>query len=237
LHRLSPKTLLDGKLSVRASEACDAVREKVAEPLGLSVNEAAAGILRIANANMGRAIRSVSTERGHDLSQFALMAFGGAGPIHACDVAAECGISTVIIPREPGTMCARGILLSEISLDFVRTCITLSDSGHWPEILGHFIDLRGEGMAWLAGEKVEERMSQFHQVVEARYIGQNFEVGVAIEANEEIDFDTFVARFTQAHDAEYGYAIPGRAIEVVNCRVKAVGLVPKPYNAFTPDAD
>src|SRR5690606_18738648 len=88
-----------------------------------------------------------------------------------------------------------------------------------------------------AGEKVEERMSQFHQVVEARYIGQNFEVGVAIEANEEIDFDTFVARFTQAHDAEYGYAIPGRAIEVVNCRVKAVGLVPKPYNAFTPDAD
>lgn len=237
LHRLSPVTLLDGKLPVRAQEAYDAVRVNVAEPLGLSVDEAAIGILRIANANMGRAIRSVSTERGHDLSQFALMAFGGAGPIHACDVAAECGIPTVIIPREPGTMCARGILLSEISLDFVRTCITVANAARWPELFRNFEELRRDGMRWLASERVEERMSQFQQIVEARYVGQNFEVGVAIDPGEDIDFDTFVARFMEAHAAEYGYSIPGRAIEVVNCRLKAVGLVPKPYNLYAPDAD
>lgn len=237
LHRLSPDTLLDGKLKVRAQEAHDAVQEQVANPLRLSVDEAAIGILRIANANMARAIRSVSTERGHDLSQFALMAFGGAGPIHACDVAAECNIHTVIIPREPGTMCARGILLSEISLDFVHSCINLADADNWPETLALFKELRAEGASWLAGEHVDENMSQFQQIIEARYIGQNFEVGVPIAPNEEIDFATFTERFTKAHASEYGYAIPGRVIEVVNCRLKAVGLVPKPYNAYAPDAD
>jgi len=237
LHRLSPDTLLDGKLEVRAQEAYDAVLEQVATPLGLSVDEASIGILRIANANMARAIRSVSTERGHDLSQFALMAFGGAGPIHACDVAAECNIPTVIIPREPGTMCARGILLSEISLDFVRSCINLADTDNWPETLALFDDLRAEGAAWLAGEHVDESMSQFHQTVEARYIGQNFEVGVAIAPNEAIDLETFTKRFAEAHSAEYGYAIPERVIEIVNCRLKAIGLVPKPFNTYSPDAD
>lgn len=237
LHRLSPVTLLDGKLEVKAAEAHEAVRTKVAERLGIGVDEAAIGILRIANANMGRAIRSVSTERGHDISQFALMAFGGAGPIHACDVAAECGIPTVIIPREPGTMCARGILLSEISLDFVRTCISVTNPENWDGILNYFTELRAEGLEWLTAEHVEERMSRFQQGIEARYIGQNFEVGVPVEPGEALDFDTFERRFATAHEAEYGYAIPGRAIEVVNCRLKAVGLVPKPYNVFTPPED
>jgi N-methylhydantoinase A len=237
LHRLSPDTLLDGKLAVKAKEAADAVCAKVAEPLSISVDEAAIGILRITNANMGRAIRSVSTERGHDLSQFALMAFGGAGPIHACDVAAECGIPTVIIPREPGTMCARGILLSDISLDFVRTCITVVSPENWTEVLGNFAHMAAEGLNWLRSERVEEKMSRFHQVIEARYIGQNFEVGVAVEPNEELSYEQFLERFAAAHEAEYGYAIPGRPIEVVNCRLKAIGLVPKPYNEFAPPAD
>lgn len=237
LHRLNPVTLLDGKLEVKAEEAKQAVREKIAEPLGIGVDEASIGILRIANANMGRAIRSVSTERGHDLSQFALMAFGGAGPIHACDVAAECGIPTVLIPREPGTMCARGILLSEISLDFVRTSITVADEGNWAEVLGLFDELQREGLEWLASEHVEKESSRFQQAIEARYIGQNFEVQVPVEPGEDLKFDVFERRFATAHETEYGYAIPGRAIEVVNCRLKAVGLVPKPYDAFAPAPD
>lgn len=237
LHRLSPVTLLDGKLEVQAAAAHEAVRTKIAVPLGIGIDEAALGIVRIANANMGRAIRSVSTERGHDLSQFALMAFGGAGPIHACEVAAECGIPVVIIPREPGTMCARGILLSDVSLDFVRTCISRVDARNWTKILELFTELRAEGSKWLTSEQVEERMSRFQQVIEARYIGQNFEVGVPVEPAETLDLASFEKRFADAHDAEYGYAIPGRAIEVVNCRLKATGLVPKPYSVFTPPND
>ncbi|WP_367888758.1 hydantoinase/oxoprolinase family protein [Celeribacter indicus] len=237
LHRLSPVSLLDGKLDVQAEAAHETIRTRIAEPLGIGVDDAATGILRIANANMGRAIRSVSTERGHDLSQFALMAFGGAGPIHACDVAAECGIPTVIIPREPGTMCARGILLSEISLDFVKTYIDLVDAQTWPDLIGLFSELRKEGRAWLASEQVEARMSRFQQVIEARYVGQNFEVSVPVEQDEALDYETFVSRFSAVHHSEYGYSIPGRAIEVVNCRLKAIGLVPRPYNLFEAPED
>jgi N-methylhydantoinase A len=114
LQRLNPVALLNGRLQVDAAAARKVINDKVARPLGLTLEQAAEGVIRIANANMSRAIRSVSTERGYDLSQFALFAYGGAGPLHAIDVAAECGISTVIVPQEPGTLCARGMLLTDV---------------------------------------------------------------------------------------------------------------------------
>ncbi|WP_142846741.1 hydantoinase/oxoprolinase family protein [Telmatospirillum sp. J64-1] len=232
LHRLNPVTLLRGKLEVKEQAARDVIEQKVAAPLGLPLEEAALGVLRITNANMGRAIRSVSTERGYDLSTFALMAFGGAGPLHACEVAAECGIPTVIVPREPGTMCARGILLSDISLDFVRTHIAAATLETWAQVGRYFDEMRVDGGNWLNGEKVAPEMRRFLQVVEARYEGQNFEVSVAIPTDEAIDLDGFLERFAEAHRVEYGYVIPDRKVELVNCRTKALGLVPKPYNDF-----
>lgn len=235
LHRLSPATLLNGKLKVKEDDARHVLEERVATPLELPLEDAAIGILRIANANMGRAIRSVSTERGHDLSKFALMAFGGAGPLHACDVAAECGIPTVIIPREPGTMCARGILLSDISLDFVRTLIKSATPSAWAIVRKNFADMRGQGAAWLEGEKVGAGLRRYVQIVEARYEGQNFEVAVAVPAEADMGFDEFLIEFAKGHNAEYGYDIPGRTVEIVNCRIKAVGLVPKPRNDFHSD--
>ncbi|MBY5836295.1 hydantoinase/oxoprolinase family protein [Rhizobium leguminosarum] len=235
LHRLSPVTLLNGKLKVEEDDARRVLQHRVAAPLDLALEDAAVGILRITNANMGRAIRSVSTERGHDLSKFALMAFGGAGPLHACDVAAECGIPTVIIPREPGTMCARGILLSDISLDFVRTLIKTATPSAWDAVTQNFAEMRAEGAAWLEGEKVEADLRRYVQVVEVRYEGQNFEVAVAVPSDTEMSLADFLAEFAKGHHAEYGYDIPGRAVEIVNCRIKAVGLVPKPHNDFHPD--
>ena len=234
LHRLSPDTLLNGKLKVQEQDARVVVEDKIASPLGLGLEEAAMGILRITNANMGRAIRSVSTERGHDLSKFALMAFGGAGPLHACDVAAECGIPNVVIPREPGTMCARGILLSDISLDFVRTLLITAAASNWHAVGKNFAEMREEGAAWLEGEKVAGNMRRFVQIVEARYEGQNFEVPVSVPSDTEMSFDEFLSEFAKGHRAEYGYDIPGRAVEIVNCRIKAVGLVPKPHDDFNP---
>ncbi|WP_029006135.1 hydantoinase/oxoprolinase family protein [Azorhizobium doebereinerae] len=235
LHRLSPQALLDGKLKIEEAAAREVVTQKVASPLGLSVEDAAIGILRIANANMGRAIRSVSTERGHDVSKFALMAFGGAGPLHACDVAAECGIPTVIIPREPGTMCARGILLSDISLDFVRTCIMPATAQSWAAAQQNFEEMRREGAAWLDGENVASAMRRFVQLVEARYEGQNFEVAVPVPPDAAVSLGAFLADFAAAHRAGYGYDITDRQVEIVNCRIKAVGLVPKPHNDFRPE--
>ena len=106
-----------------------AIERAVARPLGLTLEAAAEGVIRIANANMSRAIRSVSTERGYDLAQFALFAYGGAGPLHATEIAAECGIPTVVVPQEPGTLCARGMLLTDISFDFVRSELAGLDAG------------------------------------------------------------------------------------------------------------
>ncbi len=236
LHRLSPIALLNGKLKVEEDDARQALETRVATPLGLSLEEAAIGILRITNANMGRAIRSVSTERGHDLSRFALMAFGGAGPLHACDVAVECQIPTVIIPREPGTMCARGILLSDISFDFVRSLIVTAAPLTWSLVERCMTEMRAEGADWLDGEKVSPERQRFVQTVEARYQGQNFEVDVDMPP-DGMGFGEFLEKFAIRHKAEYGYEIPGRAIEIVNCRIKAIGTVPKPEGEFKGGSD
>ena len=116
-------------MPVDESAARRAIAETIAAPMGLSVEQAALGIIRIAVANMSRAIRSVSTEKGHDVREFALFPYGGAGPLHAAAVAAECGIGRVLVPVEPGTMCARGILLSDVSLDLVRSEIIAGRPG------------------------------------------------------------------------------------------------------------
>ncbi len=227
LHRLNPVALLDGRLLVDESLAAATLQEHVAQPLGLSLEAAAEGIIRIANANMGRAIRAVSTERGYDLRNFALFAYGGAGPLHAIDVAAECGIPIVIIPQEPGTMCARGMLLTQISFDFVRSVIAVADESHWPSVQRCFDEMGTEASAWLARERVPPEDRAFRCFIDARYEGQNFEVIVPLpEANEGM-LDGFLRGFAQGHAREYGYELPGKPVEIVNCRLQALGAVPK----------
>jgi len=227
LHRLNPEVLLKGRMPVDAEGARRVIRERVGAPLGLSLEDAAEGIIRIANANMSRAIRAVSTERGYDLSRFALYAYGGAGPLHAVEVAEECGIATVIVPQEPGTMCARGILLTDISFDFVRSLITQVDASTWPAVGQAFAELRRDALAWLASEHVAEDSRRCVCAIDARYDGQNFEVQVAMDEGEGLALETFVQRFHAAHEREYGYQVAGRAIQIINCRLQAVGQVLK----------
>jgi len=227
LHRLNPVALLEGRLPVSETAAREAVLAGVARPLGLALEAAAEGVVRIANANMSRAIRSVSTERGYDLSQFALIAYGGAGPLHATEIAAECGIPTVIAPQEPGTMCARGMLLTDVSFDFVRSEIAELAAASWRRVCELFGEMQAEATAWLERERVAAADHAFRRHVDARYQGQNFEVIVPLERAAADGMDAFLAAFHRAHEQEYGYALPGRAIEVVNCRLQAVGRVPK----------
>jgi N-methylhydantoinase A len=226
LHRLNPSSLLGGRLPIDEASARAAIMEQVARPLGLSLEDAAEGIIRIANANMGRAIRAVSTERGYDLGQFALFAYGGAGPLHAIDVALECGIGAVIVPQEPGTLCARGMLLTDVSFDFVRSLIAAATPQSWETARELFAAMCAEAEQWLQQERVAVRDRSFRCHIDARYEGQNFEVVVALER-----FDTELARFLSdfalAHQREYGYSLEGRPVEIVNCRLQAVGAVPK----------
>ena len=227
LQRLNPEVLLKGRMRVDAAAARKVIEDKVAKPLGLSLEDAAEGILRIANANMSRAIRAVSTERGHNLAEFALYAYGGAGPLHAMDVAEECGIPRVVVPREPGTMCARGILLTDISFDFVRSAITSASAQSWPGIVELFGQLMSDATGWLEHERVEPDQRQFVCAIDARYDGQNFEVQVPMDTVGPGDLAAFEAAFHVAHEREYGYQVAGRAIQIINCRVQAVGRVLK----------
>jgi N-methylhydantoinase A len=226
LGRLDQAALLRGAMPINAAAARDAVMEKVARPLGLTLEQAALGIIRVAVANMGRAIRGVTTERGFAPEKFALFAFGGAGPLHATEVAAECSIPTVIIPREPGTMCARGILLADIALDFVRSEIAPLNAATWERARKLFAEMATEADAWLAREGVEPARRATRRSVELRYDGQNFEVPVRLDD----DFPTLAAvqeKFAVEHARTNGYAIADRGVELVNCRLTALGRVPK----------
>ncbi|RAP63824.1 5-oxoprolinase [Achromobacter sp. HZ01] len=227
LQRLNPVALLNGRMPVHAQAARQVIEQRVAEPLGLGMEAAAEGILRIAAANMSRAIRAVSTERGYDLSRFALYAYGGAGPLHAAEVAEECGIPTVIVPQEPGTMCARGILLSDISFDFVRSEISLASPDNWSAISAIFEELRAQAQDWLAEERVDPGLRACHSAIDARYEGQNFEVQVGLDDTGPGGYAEFARRFAEAHEREYGYTVDDRKVQIINCRMQAVGQVVK----------
>ncbi|WP_144636998.1 hydantoinase/oxoprolinase family protein [Bordetella genomosp. 13] len=226
LQRLNPVSLLKGRMAVHAEAARNVIQQKVAQPLGLTMEDAAEGILRIAAANMSRAIRAVSTERGYALSDFALYAYGGAGPLHAVEVAEECGIPRVIVPQEPGTMCARGILLSDISFDFVRSEISLASEANWPHVQSVFAELDQQAQDWLEAERVAPDMRQVRMAIDARYEGQNFEVQVAMDDAAQ-GCAEFLRRFGDAHEREYGYTVDDRGVQIINCRLQAVGQVIK----------
>jgi len=225
LGRLDPGSLLGGRFSMDRDAAIAVIEARIARPLDLTLEAAAHGLITIANANMARAIRSVSTERGHDVAQFALFAFGGAGPLHAAELAEECGIPRVLVPREPGTMCARGMLLTDISLDFVRSEIfTLTELG-WTHVAELFAAMQAEGDQWLEGEGVAPEKRAFKMLIEARYEGQNFEIRVPVADFGVEGLQIFFRDFAASHAKEYGYDIPGRPVEVVNCRLQAIGRV------------
>jgi N-methylhydantoinase A len=235
LGRLDPVALLDGRLPVSLAAARASIMEKIAAPLNLTLEQAAHGILRIANANMSRAIRSVSTERGHDVRDFALFAFGGAGPLHACDLAHDCGIRTVIIPLEPGTLCARGILLSDINMDFVRSELSIASPTAWARACTTLGEMCAEADAWLDREAVAPSSRVVRMMIDARYDGQNFEVSVPLDSIDPAALDAITARFRAVHVQEYGYDVADRPMEIVNCRVQAIGRVAKvPHVAPTP---
>ncbi len=235
LGRLNPAALLAGGMPVDQPGARRAVAEQVAAPLGMAVDAAAYGILRIATSNMARAIRAVSTQRGFDLGDFMLFAYGGAGPLHAIEVAAECGMAGVVIPEGPGTLCARGILMSDVSLDFVRSELATLDPVGWERIGTLLSELRVQADDWLSEERVAPADRGFIEAIDARYDGQNHEVQVELPDGVSTIAD-FRSRFAAVHRAEYGYELDGRLIEIVNLRVRAVGHTAKPQPTIATSA-
>lgn len=134
LRRLNPKEILGGKMKVDSAGAHQAVDNKLAKPLNMENNKVAQGIIKVINSNIMRAVRVVSVERGHNPRDFTLVAYGGAGPLHAVDVARELGMKTVLIPESPGILCALGLLVADLKMDYVQTKIMMADSTNLNDI-------------------------------------------------------------------------------------------------------
>ena len=226
LGRLDPEYFLAGRMRLDPSALSEAM-EALGEPIGLAPLELAASIVEIANENMASAIKMVSLERGHDPRRFSLLAFGGAGPLHAAAVARVLGVPKVIVPQYPGVFSALGLLLADIRVDKVWTQAFRSNDVDAPLVNRQFNriteralgELRQEGFA---GEPETRR------AINMRYFGQNYEHEVEIEGGELDDaaLERAFRRFDELHADRYGYAIEGEVIELVSFKVTVIGRRP-----------
>lgn len=237
LRVLNPEYLLDGQMKIDAEAARRAV-STVAGPLGMDVLDAAQGIVRVITANMARAIRVISVQRGYDPRDYVLVPFGGAGPLHAVRLARELGMRTVLVPETPGAQCAAGLLMTDIRADFLRTHISPPDE---TTVAGVFAELEAEATAWLVEENVPAERRRVERFAEMRYAGQNHELPVAVPEGG-ITADTvaqLTKRFAAEHERMYGYSSAEDEVQVVTFRLRAIGEVARAelHRAPLGDAD
>ncbi|MER8734352.1 hydantoinase/oxoprolinase family protein [Mesorhizobium sp. M1227] len=220
LGRLSTHGLLNGAMTLDIQEARRAV-EPIAAKLKLSVEVAALGILNIVCANMVRAVRSVSVERGHDPREFALLPFGGAGPLHAADIAKALGIRKIIVPHGPGILCAAGLIYSDVTEGLVKTAPTKVAASTFADILDLTRSVLQNADNWYEAEDVKSELRRTKIVFDMRCVGQNFEIPVDIQDLESLTVDRLRQDFMSEHERAYGFANPEEPIEIVNFRVTA----------------
>lgn len=225
LGRLSPSGLLGGQMPLDQTKAYRAAAE-LGDALGLSPVETARGLLKVVNANMARALRLVTVERGVDPTRLALLAFGGAGPLHAGALARELGIPTILVPPGPGILCALGLLVEDLRVDAVRTWVGRLDDRSLEPLEQVFRELEGEATEWLDRERVPLDRRQLSRWLDLRYEGQNYELMVPVgnEAWRERSVEAVRRQFLRAHEATYGFAAADEPIQVVNLRLVARGL-------------
>jgi N-methylhydantoinase A len=228
LGRLDPARFLSDDLDADRSAVRETIRSRLADPLGVSVEAAAAGVLEVANANMERALRVVSVERGHDPRDFALVAFGGAGPLHAAALAEALDVPRVVVPRSAGVLSALGLLISDTLYDY-----SVSRVRPWAEVTPAtlaepFAEFRERGRERLAAEQPDA--VEFERSVDLRYRGQSFELSVPVPDGgvDAATLETLAARFHDRHRERYGHAYPDEPVELVTVRLRARGVVETP---------
>lgn len=218
LGYIRPGPLADGDVIVDREAAARAIDDQIAQPLGLALLLAAEGIHQIANARMMRALRAVSTERGRDPRDFALIAFGGSGPVHAAGLARELGIDRVIIPPLPGLFSALGLLFSGIEHHDVRSCALSGASLTAVALAGLIAEMRAPMLAQFAAEGVAAADVRFSSNVDMRFRGQASEIRIAYQADTPLS--TLIAAFEQEHEQLYGHrSDPDNPVQVVAVRL------------------
>ena len=224
LGRLDQDFFLGGRMSLDRSRAERFARD-LARRLGLDVGELAEGVVRVANANMERAIRVVSVERGHDPRRFALVAFGGAGGMHACEIARTLEIGTVIVPRHAGVLSALGMLVADVTRDYSASVLARADQLRDADLRARFGPLSKRAADELAREGFARGRVVIERQVDVRYVGQSYEITLPFGPGYE-------RAFHQQHARLYGYSNQDRPLEVVALRVRASGITDKPKLPF-----
>jgi len=224
LGRLEPRFFAGGKMPLDV-EAARGALAKLGEPLGLDAARTAAGIARIVDANMAAGVREITIRRGHDPREFPMVVAGGAGPNHACAIAAELDLPMFLVPRESSIFCAAGMLMTDLKHDVVRSFVVGLDDLSREELETAADELADQGRAILRSENVAEDRIRILAEAELRYVRQYHEVSLALEP-----LDTLRERFHEEHHRLYGYhlADEGTPLELINLRVRAVGITDKP---------
>ena len=224
-----PSTLLDGEMRLDVARARAAIERDVARPLGISIEDAAEGVIRIINANMTGALKVVSVERGYDPKDFTLVAFGGAGPLHGVELGRALGCRAVLVPRYPGLLCALGLLATDLQYDYARTALQRGPAYDLAAIDAVWRELEQEADEELAREGIPPDRRRFVRLADLRYAKQGFELTLEAPASalDAVTAARLVDAFHTQHERLYTFAERETQVEIVTLRLRAVGLVDK----------
>ena len=227
LNRLNPDYFLAGEMVLDRDAAERAIHERIAEPLGMEVAEAAEGILRVVTANMNKAIRSILIARGFDIRQFTLMAFGGAGGMVAGELLRIGDVQRLVVPSNPGAVSAIGMLATDLRHDFAQSNVQSLADAAWGEVELVLRRLRERGAERLRSDGVTDDAMHFDNALDLRYVGQDYYLRVYIDI-DDLDGERIRSDFDRLHEDTYGFANPEFEVEMVNARVFAIGAFERP---------
>jgi len=226
LGRINPGNFLDGEMELAVAKTREVFEEKIAEPLDLSIEEAALSVVEVANASLAREIRRVTVERGNDPSEFALVSFGGAGPLQAPEVAEEMDMDSVVVPQNPGVLSARGLLVADVRID---ESVAHPREDPAADILeDRMADLEADLLERVRGQGYESDEVAIERAVDARYEGQAYELTVPVPGGEIDDsgLAAVIDGFHEAHENRYGHAMRDEPVEFVTLRANATVATP-----------
>jgi N-methylhydantoinase A len=236
LGRLGVDRFLGGEMALNLDAAETAMKTRIGDPLGMETTAAADGILRIATTAMSYAVKGVTTERGLDVGDFVLVAYGGAGPLHASAVARELGISKVVVPRAPGVFSSFGMLFSDLRYDFVRTWFISLEDASFSDVERIYTEMEDEGRAAIEAASVNTDGITVKRAADMRYVGQEHAVTVDLPMDvfERQNRDAVKQYFDDMHELRYGTSAPMEKAEMVSLRSTVTGLMKKPLQKFVP---
>ena len=229
LGHLSDIALLGGAMPISRQAAWRAIEEHVAAPLEMDAREAALGVLTVLATHCMSAMRTITVERGYDPREFTLVAFGGIGPTIAWRIAAELGIGRILVPRDPGAFSAWGMLVTDVHQEHSVTRVTPLDQATPTAVHALFAALEERGLADLVNENLLRERIHALRTAGMRYRGQSYEVSVPVGAVAgPSDLERLAQAFHEAHRRRYGHMAQNEAVEIVNFKVTAVGVIAKP---------